>query len=237
MKICSTCGVEKPETEFYPHPNTKDKLRKVCKVCVCARSSKWAKDNPEKHNAKNARWAKTNPEKHSAAIRAWGKANPERLRELNRRSQKTHPETARAWRRANPDKVKATRQRYQGLNINKCRAATADWAKRNPEKQKARSQRWYANNLAWSAAKASWRLAQKLQATPAWANQGYIEDVYRKAAIFTKRDGTPWHVDHIIPLKSKLVCGLHCEDNFQVLSGTANMTKGNRSWPDMPGAL
>jgi hypothetical protein len=123
------------------------------------------------------------------------------------------------------------------------------WATANPEKVRARALRWQRNNKAklaiwhqqWKRANrvhlnrvGALRRAQQLRAIPAWANQGYIEDVYRKAAIFTKRDGTPWHVDHIVPLKSKLVCGLHCEDNLQVLPGSENAAKKNSYWPDMP---
>jgi hypothetical protein len=42
------------------------------------------------------------------------------------------------------------------------------------------------------------------------------------------------HVDHIVPLVSKFVCGLHCEANLQLLPGPENQRKGNRVWPDMP---
>ena len=42
------------------------------------------------------------------------------------------------------------------------------------------------------------------------------------------------HVDHIVPLQSALVCGLHCEANLEIIPGAANEAKKNYWWPDMP---
>jgi hypothetical protein len=36
-----------------------------------------------------------------------------------------------------------------------------------------------------------------------------------------------WHVDHIIPLKGKLVCGLHVWNNLAVIPKVNNLRKGN----------
>lgn len=36
-----------------------------------------------------------------------------------------------------------------------------------------------------------------------------------------------WHVDHIIPLKGKKVCGLHIWSNLQVIPKRINLQKGN----------
>lgn len=38
----------------------------------------------------------------------------------------------------------------------------------------------------------------------------------------------------LVPLHSKVVCGLHCEYNLQILEAKKNIGKGNRHWPDMP---
>jgi len=141
--------------------------------------------------------------------------------------------TRAAWEQANRQVAAARRARWEQKNPR----WRAQWKAKNPASLARYARKWRRANLAKCAALSSAHHAGKLQATPAWANQGYIEDVYRKAAIFTKRDGTPWHVDHIVPLMSKVVCGLHCEDNLQTLPGVDNQHKGNRSWPDMPGAL
>lgn len=80
-------------------------------------------------------------------------------------------------------------------------------------------------------AKCAKRRATKLQATPPWANKEHIDSIYLLASI-NRKAGHDVHVDHIVPLRSGLVCGLHCESNLQLLQGSTNQAKGNRHWPD-----
>ncbi len=80
------------------------------------------------------------------------------------------------------------------------------------------------------------RLAEKRtgQTVPIWADELAMSEVYREAKRLTLLTGIVHHVDHVVPLRSPLVCGLHWEKNLQVLQATSNIRKGNRWWPDMP---
>ena len=54
-----------------------------------------------------------------------------------------------------------------------------------------------------------------------WADLEKISEIYSEA----RKLGM--HVDHIIPLKHELVCGLHNEFNLQLLPPNENMAKSN----------
>ena len=67
-------------------------------------------------------------------------------------------------------------------------------------------------------------------ATPPWITPGMI-DAMRQ--IYTKAPAGH-HVDHIVPLSSPIVCGLHVPWNLQHLPDRANLSKSNHHWPGHP---
>lgn len=75
------------------------------------------------------------------------------------------------------------------------------------------------------------RRAKKLCATPAWLTKEElveIEELYEIAQAFKLYTGQEYHVDHIVPLQSKIVCGLHVPWNLQILEASENLSKHNR---------
>jgi hypothetical protein len=71
-------------------------------------------------------------------------------------------------------------------------------------------------------------------ATPQWRDSKKILAIYDLAQKISKATGIQHHVDHIVPITSRLVCGLHNEFNLQILPATENLKKHNKHWPDKP---
>ena len=121
------------------------------------------------------------------------------------------------WYAAN--KIKHLRQKrtYYACHLDQSRIQHKLYAKAHPGKIAEKTRR---------------RNATKKKAYPKWANQFFISEIYGLAALRTRVTGIKWHVDHIVPLKNSLVCGLHCESNLQVIPARYNMSKGNRFSPE-----
>ena len=75
------------------------------------------------------------------------------------------------------------------------------------------------------------RRAAKLNATPNWLTEQHfvqIETIYCHARDCQVVTGESYHVDHIVPLQGRNVCGLHVPWNLQVLPADVNVRKNNR---------
>jgi uncharacterized protein YdaU (DUF1376 family) len=74
------------------------------------------------------------------------------------------------------------------------------------------------------------RRAAKISATPKWLSREQkrqIQSLYDESRQKTIETGIAHQVDHIVPLRSEAVCGLHVPWNLQVLTAEKNRLKGN----------
>lgn len=139
------------------------------------------------------------------------------------------------WYQKNKDteieKAKAYHyQSYADKRDHKIKKAIA-WVKNNPEKYKINAKRCYENTKSKRMAYAGMRRALKRNAVPSW-----FDSVKQSVdAIYAMRDwmnltmfGINYEVDHIIPLKNNLVCGLHVPTNLQVITRYDNRSKQNK---------
>ena len=73
----------------------------------------------------------------------------------------------------------------------------------------------------FSAAHCSKRRARTKRAMPGWVDFGEVKRIYLECP-------KGMVVDHIIPLKNDIVCGLHVPWNLQYLTRLQNSSKGNK---------
>jgi 5-methylcytosine-specific restriction endonuclease McrA len=79
-----------------------------------------------------------------------------------------------------------------------------------------------------------WYFFYLYRAWPDWAvYPDELRAIYRECHRL-RAQGKPYTVDHIVPLRSPLVCGLHVPWNLQVITEAENTAKSNKWWPDSP---
>jgi hypothetical protein len=218
-KFCPGCGQTLPLSAFGHRPERGPKsVRSRCKECGnAARRKTRAEASPaERAHALGLarRWKRDNRERNKATKHAWEAANPDKVVGYSRK-------TSTKWRSANIELARTRVLASKAKRAEYYREQGREWQKDNPAKCRAKYKRY---------------MAQKQRAMPAWADDFLIQQFYDCC---TERNqlmtgGQRWHVDHIVPLNGKTVCGLHVQDNLQVIPGLLNLSKANRFWPDMP---
>jgi phage terminase large subunit-like protein len=225
-KVCTRCKEEKLLSEFNKDKWAKDGLTRACRSC--------AKAYNDSHKADAELRYQVNKEAIAARNKAWRANNKSRMDEYHREYRAAHKkaiaERNGAYYEAHRDRLLCSQNAYVKLHsvrllayregrLAETAAAGKAYGKAHPDKIRA---------------KAAKRRAAQLNATPAWFEKEAIEAIYAEAIFRSNSEGRIYHVDHIVPLVSKKVCGLHCLANLQILPGVENIRKGNRHWPDMP---
>jgi len=135
-----------------------------------------------------------------------------------------------AWRKApeNAEKNRRTAAEWYRANGERARDRARRWGIENPELKRAADRDYRAANRGRINAHIKKYKIRKRKAVPLWANLDAIAKIYQLSEQLTRSTGVKHHVDHIYPLQSPRVCGLHCESNLRVIPALDNLKKGNR---------
>ena len=90
---------------------------------------------------------------------------------------------------------------------------------------------WKERNTVWVRADTKARRRKHRLATPKWLTReqkSEIRQLYQIAITMTKTTGEQYVVDHIVPLRSEFVCGLHVPWNLRVIPRQENLLKSNK---------
>ena len=128
--------------------------------------------------------------------------------------------------------AKAAGRRYYERNKEMVKARAAA---RPPEEKKRHKLAYKEANPELYKALTSVRKRRHRSATPIWVGaeeKKAIRQMYLEAQRLTKMTGERYVVDHVYPLLSDQVCGLHTLRNLRVMTQEENLKKSNKM-PDL----
>ena len=249
-KVCKDCNTEK-SADCFP------RIGNSCIACQSEYGKRWRKANPDKVKAKNEaaknRKRVVRPgatqickvclvEKFLTEFRVSPGTKlgvrgtcKECARSEAAKKYKANPEAARAkraeWIENNPLLAGEISRKSYVKHKEKRLQERKEWRRKNLEKDRAREKRYLENNRPIVYAKNARRRAAETRATPPWLTsiqKAQIQEFYELAAARNAQTAEKHHVDHIVPLRSEAIMGLHVPWNLQILTEFENCRKHNK---------
>ena len=208
MKICTKCNTEKPLERFNKAKGGKYGVKSECKECASLRFKKHYSENKDAMVEKTRKYREENPEKCKQSVENYHLRNKEKIKA----------------KRSSTKKIKYLENKEEISRRNK------EWCKRNPEIVRKMKQEYRRNNPEKMAFFSAKYRAKRKHACPSWLckeDKKLIFELYKLRNQLTAETGIQHHVDHIIPLQHKNICGLHVPWNLQILTEEDNLSKSN----------
>jgi len=201
----------------------------TCGVAVLKTCTKCGVEKPETEFFKYSGRPGVRPSCKVCMTKAKAPCKPETKRAYLERTAARRSEWQKEYYANNREACALRVKRAIAKNFESFRQYRDKWRKENKDRLVELARMDRARNPGRYREYKAKRRAALLRAIPPWANLDEIRQLYEEAAKMSEV-----HVDHIVPLISPIVCGLHCSANLQIIGASENCSKGNRIWPDMP---
>jgi hypothetical protein len=104
-------------------------------------------------------------------------------------------------------------------------------AEERRERRRRYASEYRKENRGYATAQNAKYRAAKLQRTPEYSENDAINEIYNQASLLSNATGTPYQVDHVIPLQGENVSGLHVPGNLMIVPDKLNTSKSNAFTP------
>jgi hypothetical protein len=205
MKVCQTCEQEASRL-----------VKLMCVKC-------WKKQYRQTHAQQIADY-----------MAGYREANKERLKESTKQYRENNPEKVKIWKAQwqKTEKGMAYQRKVskEWRDAGKTKGYEKKSREANKEKAFARGKKWRETYPWRHSAKEARRRALKHSATPRWFSDKdavWLELMFAMCKKLEEKSGTKYHIDHRIPLKNNVVCGLHWRENWSLLPASENLSKSN----------